>query len=236
MAGDDIEGSGDELSRLADLLTSSEDFDAALQQVAELARVVVPRSHGAAVVIRELTRARTVATTDEQSRALAVYQYREDEGPGVEALRYGEPRRVDDVGSELRWPGFCREAERLGMRSTLAVPLRMARDTAGAVTLYSRQAGAFGGVAHDVALLFASQTAIALSNADLFYAGRRLVDNLQAALVSRAVIEQAKGVIMAQRGCSEPEAFAALRRESQHNHEKLHDVASRIVDAASQAG
>ena len=174
-----------------------------------------------------------MAATDESTRALARYQYRSDEGPGLEALQYGEPRRIDDMAGERRWPGFCATATRWGLRSVLAVPLRMAREGAGALTMYSPQRAAFDGMAHDVALLLAARSAIALGNADLYFACRRLVDNLHEALTTRAVIEQAKGIVMARDRCEADAAFASMRQESQHTHVKLRDVAARMVAGVS---
>jgi len=213
----------DELSRLANLLTTTDDLDSALHEVAELARAAVPGCDGTAVVVRDPNRPRTVAATDDRTRALAGYQQGHEQGPGVEALQYGEPRRIDDMMSESRWPGFCAEASRRGLGSALAVPLRMARDTSGALTLYAQGTHVFAGLVHDVAL----------SNADLYFASRRLVENLHAALDSRAVIEQAKGIIMAKERCSEQEAFESLRAQSQHTHQKLRDVARETVSAVS---
>lgn len=223
----------DELSRLANLLATTDDLDSALHEVAELARAAVPGCDGSAVVVRDPNRPRAVAATDGRTRALAGYQQGHEQGPGVEALQYGEPRRIDDMISESRWPGFCAEARQRGLGSALAVPLRMARDGSGALTLYAEGTHVFAGLSHDVALLFAERSAIALSNADLYFASRRLVENLHAALDSRAVIEQAKGIIMSRERCSAQEAFDALRAQSQHTHQKLRDVARETVSAVS---
>ena len=100
---------------------------------------------------------------------------------------------------------------------------------AGAVALYGDAPGVFRGAAHDIALLFAAQGGTAVRNASLYRACRRMVDDLQAALESRAVIEQAKGILQAELGISPAEAFRLLSRYSQNTNQRVRAIASRLV-------
>lgn len=110
-----------------------------------------------------------------------------------------------------------------------ALPLRTDRQPAGAVALYGQVPDVFRGVAHDIALLFAAQGGTVVRNASLYRACRRMADNLHVALESRAVIEQAKGVLHAELGVSPGEAFRLLSRYSQHTNERVRRVAVRLV-------
>lgn len=231
---DDSDEIGDELAQLGALLATSEDLQGALHRVAVLAERSVPRCSGAGVMVGDPGGARTVAATSDGVWAVGTYQYGEGEGPGVEALRYAEPRRIDDVNEEDRWRGFCAEAGSHGLLSALALPLRMAGSTAGALTFYGERTGVFDGISHDLAVVFASRSALALSNADLYYSSQRMVKNLHAALKSRAVIEQAKGMLMAREHCDAEAAFEILRNVSQNSHERVASVAARLVQTLSE--
>ena len=131
--------------------------------------------------------------------------------------------------AEPRWPAFCQPAAAAGFGSLLALPLRTDQRSAGAVALYGDAPGVFRGAAHDIALLFAAQGGTAVRNASLYRACRRMVDDLQAALESRAVIEQAKGILQAELGISPAEAFRLLSRHSQNTNQRVRVIASRLV-------
>lgn len=223
-----------ELAELSNLLVDHPDLESCVRRVSDLAVQAVPGCQGAAIVLADPGGARMLGATADNVWAVATYQYTEDQGPGVEAIRYGEPRRIDDIGVETRWPGFCAVAAAHGIRSTLALPLRMAGSTSGALTLHADQPGVFDGVSHDLAVMFAFRSGLALSNSDVYYASQRLVENLHAALASRAVIEQAKGIVMARERCTAERAFDILVGVSQRTDEKVRDVAARVVDSASR--
>lgn len=229
-SGPDYSG---ELAELSNLLADNDDLQSCLHRVAELAVRGVPTCRGAGIVVADSTGARTLAATHDHIWALASYQYTENQGPGVEAIRYGEPRRIDDVDVESRWPGFCSMAAEHGLRSALALPLRIAGPASGALTWYGETPHAFDGVSHDLAALFAFRGGLALSNSDLYFAGQRLIENLHEALASRAVIEQAKGILMAREECTPDQAFDIMVSVSQRTDEKVREVAARVVDSVT---
>jgi len=88
-------------------------------------------------------------------------QMKAGEGPVADAIRYGEARRIDDVKQEQRWRPACGAMSDLGYASCLVLPLRTDRKPGGALALYSRDADAFAGAGHDIALLFAAQGGLA---------------------------------------------------------------------------
>jgi GAF domain-containing protein len=151
------------------------------------------------------------------------------DGPVPEAIRYGEARRIDDTGSEQRWPAACAAIAGAGFGSCLVLPLRTDRRPGGALVIYGRAADAFAGSSHDIALLFAAQGGVAIRNAAAYRNCRQLVANLQAALEFRAVIEQAKGILAAESGCHPEVAFRQLSKLSQNTNRKVRDIAADLV-------
>ena len=226
-------GYSGELAELTHLLVEHPDLESCLGRVADLAVRSVPSCQGAAVVLADPTGARTLAASQDRVWALATYQYSENQGPGVDAIHYGEPRRIDDVKTETRWPGFCSLAAEQGLRSALVLPLRMGGTTSGALAFYGDQPGVFAGVSHDAAIIFAFRSGLALSNSDLYFAGQRLIENLHAALRGRGVIEQAKGIVMAREHCTADQAFDILVAVSQRTDEKVREVAERVIANAT---
>ncbi len=226
-------GYSGELAEVTNLLVESEDLQSCLQRVADLAVRAVPVCQGVGVVVADSAGARTLAATGDHVWAMAAYQYAENEGPGVEAIRYGEPRRIDDMVVETRWPGFSVMAAEQGLRSTLALPLRMAGPASGALTWYAQTPHAFDGASHDLAVLFALRGGLALSNSDPYFASQRLIQNLHEALATRAVIEQAKGVLMAREECTPDQAFDIMVSVSQRTDRKVREVAARVVADAT---
>jgi AmiR/NasT family two-component response regulator len=103
----------------------------------------------------------------------------------------------------------------------------------GGLNLYAVEASAFGGDAREVAGTFASYAAVAVHNMHLFESTRQLAENLDIAMRTRAVIEQAKGILMSQRRCDATEAFNLLAAASQRSNRKLRDIAQAIVNGVS---
>lgn len=216
------------IASLAQLLLSDDDPDATLRQLAELALEVIPGSAAAAVVTAGDGTWSFAASPGTVAEVHAL-QLQTGDGPIAEALRYGEARRVDDAAAEDRWPAVCSVLVSEGFRSCLALPLRTDRQPGGALAVYGRERGAFVGSAHDVALLFAAQGGVAVRNAALHRSCRLMVENLQTALASRAVIEQAKGILVAEYGYPPEVAFKRLSAMSQNTNRKVRDIAADLV-------
>jgi predicted transglutaminase-like cysteine proteinase len=110
------------------------------------------------------------------------------------------------------------------------LPLRTDRRPAGAVALYGQERHVFQGAAHDIALTFAAQGGTAMRNAALYQECRRMTDNLHTALESRAIIEQAKGVLHAEFSVPPEEAFQLLKRVSQNTNRKVRDISADLLE------
>jgi hypothetical protein len=216
------------IAELARLLLDDESSDAPLQQLTDLSLDLIPGSAAAGVVAATDT---TWAYSGSPAHVAGLHraQMGAGDGPVVEAIRYGEARRVDDAAHEQRWPAACAAMADHGFGSCLVLPLRTDRKPGGALAVYGRSAEAFAGSGHDIALLFAAQGGVAIRNATAYRNCRELVANLQAALESRAVIEQAKGILVAEYGCLPETAFKELSRVSQHTNRKVREISSDLV-------
>lgn len=216
------------IAEVARLLERDELPGEALQRLAALGADLFPGSGTAAVTIADGGQPLTFAAADPRLSGLHELQFSSGQGPLVEALHHHEPRRVDDITTERRWPLFCRAAARAGFASLLVLPLRTDQP-AGAVALYSPGRRTFTGSAQDVAVLYAAQGGTALHNAELYRACREMADNLHTALASQAVIEQAKGILHAELGVSMDEAFALLSQRSHRTNRKVRLVSADLV-------
>lgn|SRR5487761_1155612 len=216
------------VARVAQLL-QGDDSDAALRRLTRLGVQLVPGADAAAVTVEADGVAHTFAASDPRLDELHGLQFGSGAGPAVESLRYAEPRHVPDIAGERRWPRFCRAAADAGFGSCMVLPLRADRRPVGVVALYGQDTNAFSGASYDLALLFAAQGGTAVHNADIYAACSEMVANLHTALESRAVIEQAKGILHAKLGVSPDEAFRLLSRRSQHTNRKIRQIAAGLV-------
>ena len=220
----------DRLAEAARLIKDDDVPDETLRRLTNLGVELVPGTTAAAVTIAVPAGALTFASSDQRLDKLHRVQFDSGDGPVVETLRHNEPRRVDDSAAESRWPVFCTAARGAGFGSCLALPLRTDRRPAGAVALYGREPNVFVGAAHDIALLFAAQGGTAVRNASTYRACRQMASNLQVALESRAVIEQAKGMLHAELGVSPAQAFQVLSRVSQNTNRRVREIARDLVE------
>lgn len=219
----------DRVADVAQLLKEDDVPDEALRRLTGLGVELIPGGTAAAVTVAMDKGGLTFAASDQRLDELHRLQFDAGDGPVVETLRHNEPRRVDDTLAEQRWPAFCQAAAEASFGSCLVLPLRTDRQPAGAVALYVEDPNAFRGAAHDIALLFAAQGGTAVRNASLYRTCRRMVNNLHAGLESRAVIEQAKGILHAQLGVSPAEAFHLLSLYSQNTNQRVRVLSARLV-------
>jgi GAF domain-containing protein len=159
-------------------------------------------------------------------------QYEAGEGPCLHAIADGKSHEVPDVSKDDKYPEFSESASKQGVQSALALPLKSDEKVTGAMNLYSRQKEAFDQELVKLAEAFATHVAAAIGNIDSYKKAVELAENLQQAMESRATIEQAKGMIMLQRKCTDEEAFQTLVAASQARNQKLRDIAAEVVEAA----
>jgi transcriptional regulator with GAF, ATPase, and Fis domain len=174
------------------------------------------------------------ASSSESARLLKLYQIQHDEGPCLECYRSGQPvsaGSMQEAGS--RWPRFAEAASDLGFVGVLALPLRLRGPVIGALSLFDANGVLSDPRTHAVAQAMADVVTIAILQERL---GRRrevLNEQLQSALTSRVVIEQAKGVLAARLNVDMGEAFERLRKRSRDDRRRLAEVAEEVVNAHS---
>ena len=218
-----------ELAKLAGLVLTEPDLDTALVAVTKVAVSAVEPCDGASLTMRERGTPTAAIADGDWAVELDRLQFREQEGPCLDCLREGSVMRVRDLANDGRFPNYGPKAAALGAMSTMSVPLSADGRTVGALNLYSRREAAFEADAVAVGELLAAHASLAVTAATAYYSNRDLADQMRHALESRAVIEQAKGVLMARHGCSADEAFQLLVQQSQRTNRKLRDVAQELV-------
>jgi GAF domain-containing protein len=138
------------------------------------------------------------------------------------------------MDQETRWPDFTPGAVEAGVHSSLSIGLPVHEFVTGALNVYATKPDAFDDDAIVLAQTFAGYAAVALANAHRYDTQASLAQQMQAAMENRAVIEQAKGIIMGDRHCGPDEAFQILSQLSQDTNRKLRDVANALVASAHQ--
>jgi GAF domain-containing protein len=217
-------------SELSRIMLADQPLSATLQRIAELARQAVPGVSEASVTLMEGDRARTVVFTGERAAELDERQYEAGYGPCMDAAVAATTIIVDTAHRDASYPDFAAAAIRSGIQRTISVGLPVQEHVIGALNMYADSGEAWDTDTIELAETFASYAAVAIANAAVHASTADLARQLQAAMQSRAVIEQAKGIIMAQRRISSEEAFDHLVRLSQHMNRKLRDVAAALVD------
>jgi GAF domain-containing protein len=213
-------------------LVGDDDLDGMLTKVVLIAVETVPGCDLASITMMRRGLPTTPVFTDKVAVDLDETQYSVGDGPCLSAMRHQGLEEVD-VASDERWPPFSAAARRLGVIGTLSAPLVRDDTAVGGLNLYSRTTATFDDDARNLACLFGDQVGVAAVNATVYAESYELAQQLQAAMESRAAIEQAKGVIMAQSNVGPEEAFQILVQASQHQNRKLRAVATDIVERYS---
>jgi GAF domain-containing protein len=229
--------SGDPAAAFAELSTimlGAQPLTATLERVAALAAGVIPGADEVSVTLMDGDRARTVAFTGSLAVVLDERQYDAGFGPCMDAAITGTTVAIDDTSTDERYPHFSRLAGQHGIRHTLAVGMRTPQRTIGALNVYGSSADVFDEDARRLAATFAGYAAVSLANAALYTSTAELAAQMQHAMESRAVIEQAKGILMRDNRCSPDEAFAMLVRASNTANRKLRDIAQSLVESAQE--
>jgi GAF domain-containing protein len=170
-----------------------------------------------------------VASSSEEMRLLELFQLQNEEGPCLDCIRTGVAVNVDDLGAEAaRWPRFAPEAARVGYRSVHAVPMRLRAEVIGGLNLF-RDSAPLTRDEQRVAQALADVATIGVLQQRSAHRASLLAEQLQTALDSRVVIEQAKGVLAAFGDIAMQEAYLSMRRYARDGNHKLSAVADSIV-------
>ena len=225
------ESAAEALLQLGRLSLRELSMESLLQTVADLITTVLPGNPEASVTLLVKGAPSTVASTGQLALDLDAVQYECGHGPCLHAARTGEETEIADTRADSRWPDYTPRAAERGNLSSLAVPLVIDEDEGifGSLNLYAPKPRAFDEDCRSAALAFGPYAAVAAGNVYAYQSARSMADNLQVALESRAVIEQAKGILMERYKLTPDHAFRLLAVASMNANRKLRHIADELV-------
>lgn len=229
----DSEAPTQALRALSQFLVSERSIGETLLEVSRITADAVPAAEMAGItMLGEHGKPTTAVFTDPEAPEIDIAQYESGAGPCLDAWRERRVVRIDDMALDGgRYPAFAKTAAIHGVESVLSLPLVALSNGLGALNLYARRPRCFTGDDETLGMELASAAAVVLANTSAYWAANELGEQLSQAIRSRAVIEQAKGILMARSpGLDADRAFDLLRKASQRENMKLRDIAQRIVD------
>jgi len=206
-----------------------------LDEVALLAKRVLPETPEVSVTLLKGDHApETAAFTGVVALELDERQYDRGFGPCLDAAVSGEKISLTIADPDSPYPGWSQIARQQGVTHTLSVGFPVAAPTVGALNVYNSTGRPFSQDSERIMATFAGFAGILLASAGLHQNLADLAAQLEAAVRSRAVIDQAKGIIMAQNRCTGEEAFRVLVRTSQNGNLKLRHLAEQLVQSVAR--
>jgi GAF domain-containing protein len=226
------------LERLGRLSLREVSMDSLLQTVSDLTKTVMPGNPEASVTLLVKHDPTTVVSTGQLAVDLDERQYERGHGPCLHAARTGELTVIADTRTDTRWPDYLPRAVEHGCLSSLSIPLVVDEEeqVGAALNVYARQPDAFDGASQAIATRFAAYAAVAAGNLYAYQSARGLAGNLQRALESRAVIDQAKGVLVERYKLTPDQAFQLLVQASMRANRKVRDIADHLVHTGELLG
>lgn len=217
---------------LADTLVADYDVVELLQELVETCSELLDATAAGILLTDGSGDLAVIASTSEESRLVELLQLDSNSGPCVEAFRTGKVVAVPDVSDVDSGvsPEFASEALKQGFRAVHAVPLRLRREVVGTLNLFYLEPGALTTENASVAQGLADVATIGILHERAVRESDIARDQLQHALVSRVIIEQAKGVIAQLHGLGMEESFARLRTYARSHNRTLKDVSQSVVD------
>jgi GAF domain-containing protein len=214
---------------LARVVLADRELSEVLTQITGIARRAMPSIEAASITLIRGEKPFTAAYDGQMALDADELQYERGYGPCMDAGRAGQVFLIDDMRSEQRWPDYAQHAAAHGVLSSLSVPLPFQGATIGALNTYAGRPHVIDD--HDVELAeeVAAWVAIAIGNAEAAARTSEDLTQLRTAMMSRACIEQAKGILMERHKIKEDEAFTILTHASQRTNTKLRDVAAELV-------
>ena len=221
------------LLQLQSILLDADSVEDLAGAVARAAAEHVGPATSATFTLRRDGRPTLMSASDPAAAACDEVEYATGEGPCLEAIDTGRLIHVADVARETRWPRWRSAATDHGFASAAALPRAVRPGVEIALNLYAPEPRAWTEAALSVADVYADQVACGLTFFLRTADQAELNADLRAALVSRAVIDQAIGVIMAENRCTSAEAMSILRSASRHRKTKLRDMAGAVVEGVA---
>jgi GAF domain-containing protein len=226
------EGLRQALDQLADLRTTPVTVEEALDRVVEAADALFGVDGTTLMLVDRDQVLRNLAASDLRAALLEELQAEHGEGPCVDAFDDKQPVSADDLAREARWPAFAPDAARRHLLAVLASPIPYSEQAVGVVAVFAAEPHPWTEAEREAIVAFTDLVALLILNAMEATERGRLAAELQVALDSRVVIEQAKGVLVGRHGLTTRQAFERLRRQARDQRRPLSEVAQAVVSAA----
>jgi GAF domain-containing protein len=175
-----------------------------------------------------------VAASSERTRLLELFQLQTDQGPCVDCFHTGEPVSVADLATAGRWPRFTEAAVAAGFSAVHAIPMRLRTEVIGALNFFDTSPGALDPATLRIGQALADVATIGLLQERAIRRRDVLTAQLQTALNSRILIEQAKGVLAERLHVPMHEAFRLLRNASRNGNRRLSELAQAVVQGIEE--
>jgi GAF domain-containing protein len=216
------------LQDLAQVLQTQRTLGATLAGIAEASTISVPGCDAASIAISLEGRPATAAVTARIALELDMVQYDTSDGPCLRSFRSMETVRISLLEAGDQFPHFAPAASKHGVRGVLSVPATWGAEVVATLNLYSRS-GPFDETAESIALVLASQVAIAVSRSPEFVAARGVVEQAQRDADDAADVNVATGLLMVNEGCTAEQAEGLLRQAAVQDHQTILEIAHRII-------
>ncbi|MFC7895615.1 GAF and ANTAR domain-containing protein [Streptomyces sp. NPDC057381] len=213
-------------------MARSQGLDTLLRDLTDRAVGQVPGAAACSVTVRRADRLLTLAGSSGLPGGLDLRQYENGSGPCVDAAETDSPRYSPDLAAETRWPAYTEYALATGVRCVLALPMAVEGETGAALNFYGMEPDSLAR-GREAARTFAERAADAVNEALRLERQRASAADVRTALLSRSVIDQAVGILMARERIDAHRALARLRRASQHRNVKLRDLCGELVAQTS---
>jgi transcriptional regulator with GAF, ATPase, and Fis domain len=219
---------------LADTLVDDFDVIDFLHMLTERSVALLGASAAGVMLADPRGEPRLAAASSEAAGLIELFQLQNDQGPCLDCLRTGQPVTVADLTAPgQRWPRFAAAASQAGFRSVQALPMRLRDQVIGALNLFGAAPGSLGAGALQIGQALTDVATIGLLQERNVRRAEVAAEQLQGALNSRVVIEQAKGTLAERHGIDMDQAFRLLRTSARETNQRLTDVALRLIDNSS---
>lgn len=217
---------------MADTLVDDFDVIDFLHVLTERCVQVLGVSAAGLLLTDQQDRLQVVAASSERTRLLELFQLQTDQGPCLDCFRTGEPVSVADLPSAGRWPRFTAAAAEVGFASVHALPMRLRSQVIGALNFFDVTPGPVDGAKLRIGQALADVATIGLLQQRAIHRRDVLTEQLQSALNSRVLIEQAKGILAERLHLDMSESFAVLRSRARNGNRRLSELAQAVVDGS----
>jgi transcriptional regulator with GAF, ATPase, and Fis domain len=224
----------DTFVELADTMVADFDVIDFLHLLTDRSVVLLSASAAGVMLADPRGELRVAASSNEAAGLLELFQIQNDQGPCLDCFRTGQPVTAADLaGPGQRWPRFATAATGSGFRAVEALPMRLRDQVIGALNLFRAAAGPFDPAELRVGQALADVATIGLLHERNVRRSETVAEQLQGALNSRVVIEQAKGKLAERRSIEMDQAFILLRDYARNSNQRLTDVARNFVTSAT---